>query len=303
VTGTAPPPDRRARSVPYAARTRLPVEVVRSRRRRKTVQAREVDGRLRVLIPSWMSPAEEARWVGEMQRRLAHRRRVPDDAALGRRAALVARRHGLPSPSSIRWSGRQGRRWGSCSVDTGVIRISTRLAAAPLWVLDYVLIHELAHLVVAAHDHRFYALVDAYQWAERAEGFLDAWGLAADGPTPAGTVVGVEHVQLPMGPGGRAAADRFYAGLLGLRPHPDPLSRGVRRFDSDGVRLDLVTSADGRSARTTLAVVGLAALVDRLRFAGHPVRHREWSFRAETVDPFGNRIELVERGGRIRTRG
>jgi predicted metal-dependent hydrolase len=155
----------------------LPVEVVRSRKRRKTVQAREVDGRLQVLIPAWMSAADETRWVIEMQRRLARRDPPPDDRELTRRAGALARRYGLPVPTSVRWSDRQGRRWGSCTPSSGAIRISSRLAKAPPWVLDYVIVHELAHLVVPCHDKRFHALVARYPRTQRAQGFLDAWGL------------------------------------------------------------------------------------------------------------------------------
>lgn len=155
----------------------LPVEVIRSRNRRKTVQAREIDGRLQVLIPAWMSPAEEMRWVLEMQRRLARRDPPPDNRELQRRATALARRHGLPLPAVVRWSDRQGRRWGSCTPSNGTIRISSRLAGAPSWVLDYVIVHELAHLVVPGHDRRFRALVARYPRTERAQGFLDAWSL------------------------------------------------------------------------------------------------------------------------------
>ena len=88
------------------------------------------------------------------------------------RARDLAARFGLPEPHSIRWSSRQRLRWGSCSAATGDIRISSRLAEAPPWVLDHVVIHELAHLVVADHSPEFHALTHRDPNAERAEGYL-----------------------------------------------------------------------------------------------------------------------------------
>jgi predicted metal-dependent hydrolase len=81
----------------------------------------------------------------------------------------------------------QAWRWGSCTPSEGTIRISSRLAAEPAWVLDYVIVHELAHLSVACHDARFWALVHRYPRAERARGFLMARGMAdADDASPDG---------------------------------------------------------------------------------------------------------------------
>jgi len=152
------------------------VEVVRSTKRRKTVSAREVDGVIRVSIPASMSRAEETRWVDEMVRRLS-RRSTSSEIDLEERAARLAGRYGLPTPSSIRWVGNQGSRWGSCTPVDRTIRISDRMAGFPSWVLDYVIVHELAHLVVAGHDDRFNALVARYPKAERAIGFLIAKGI------------------------------------------------------------------------------------------------------------------------------
>jgi len=151
------------------------VEVVRSARRRKTVQARQVGEVLRVSIPATMSKRDEEHWVAEMLRR-AQRRARSATLDLERRAVVLADRYGLPRPDSIRWSDNQQWRWGSCTPADRSIRISSRLAGEPTWVLDYVVVHELAHLVVARHDRRFWALVGRYPLAERARGFLIARG-------------------------------------------------------------------------------------------------------------------------------
>ncbi len=149
------------------------VEVTRSKRRKRSVGAQLVGSTLRLAIPAWMSRAEEAHWVDEMSRRFS-RRMSTERFDLARRAAELARRHDLDRPTEIRWASDMSARWGSCTPQTGVIRLSDRLAAFPDWVVDYVIVHELAHLRVAAHDERFWALVQRYPRAERAIGYLIA---------------------------------------------------------------------------------------------------------------------------------
>jgi len=146
-------------------------EVIRSSRRKKTIQARFADGVLRVMIPASLSHEEERRVVEEMEER--HRRRATSDGVdLAARAAQLSRSHGLPRPETIEFSSRQTTRWGSCIPSAGAILISDRVAGFPTWVLDYVIIHELAHLSESNHSSRFWELVERYPLAERARGFL-----------------------------------------------------------------------------------------------------------------------------------
>lgn len=154
----------------------MQVEVVRSARRRKTVQAREVDGVVRVSIPATMTKADEERWVGEMVRRF-QRRQATGRLELAGRADLLAARYRLPRPRSIRWVDNQAARWGSCTPADATIRISSRLAGYPEWVIDYVIVHELAHLAHRGHGPRFWSLVNRYPRTERARGFLMAKGI------------------------------------------------------------------------------------------------------------------------------
>ncbi len=156
------------------------VEVRRSARRRRTVTAYREGGRTVVLIPAAFSPAEERRWVAQMvaklQTREERRKRSlggDDDLMARARALSAAHLDGLAEPVSVRWVDNQHRRWGSCTPADGSIRLSSRLRTMPEYVVDYVLVHELVHLLEPTHDARFWALVARYPRAERARGFLE----------------------------------------------------------------------------------------------------------------------------------
>lgn len=158
----------------------MEVQVIRSSRRRRTVEAREVDGVIRVSIPATMTAVEERRHVEQLVGRLQQRSNT-SKVPLDQRSRALARRLGLPQPTSIRWVDNQSSRWGSCSVADRSIRISSRLVRFPLWVLDYVIVHELAHLAVPGHGPAFWELVNRYERTERARGFLLAKSLGGDG--------------------------------------------------------------------------------------------------------------------------
>ena len=154
----------------------MQVEIIRSTRRRKTIHAEMRNGAVRLSIPATLSKAEEQHWATVMVQRF-ERRRQTSTVDLVRRTRQLAARYDLPEPERITWSERQTSLWGSCTPAHGTIRISARLASYPRWVLDYVIVHELAHLRYRSHGPRFRGLVERYPLAERAKGFLIAKGL------------------------------------------------------------------------------------------------------------------------------
>lgn len=139
-----------------------------------------------MLIPAQFSRAEEREWVNRMLERLASRdqRSRRGDAELEARAARLVARY-LPEhapfvrPASVRWVTNQNGRWGSCTPADRTIRLSHRVQDMPDWVVDYVLLHELSHLIVPSHNGDFWALVARYPRAERARGYLEGVSAAA----------------------------------------------------------------------------------------------------------------------------
>jgi predicted metal-dependent hydrolase len=156
------------------------------------VSAYREDDKVVVLVPARFTRAEEREWVATMLARLdrQEKRRRPSDAGLKRRAAELSARYldGLAEPLTVRWVANQNSRWGSCTPTDRSIRLSTRLQGMPSWVTDYVLVHELAHLIEVGHTPTFWSWVDRYPKAERAKGFLEGvaaashLGVAADPP-------------------------------------------------------------------------------------------------------------------------
>ncbi|HEU4480991.1 MAG TPA: M48 family metallopeptidase [Actinomycetota bacterium] len=157
------------------------VEVRRSTRRKKTISAEIVGDALIVSIPERMSRADEQEWVARMVERMSERKRrdrLNSDDDLRRRAAHLADLYvDRVRPSDIAWVTTQRSRWGSCSPDDGTIRLSLVLSDYPAWVRDYVIVHELAHLLVPDHSDRFWDIVNRYPLTERARGFLIAKGM------------------------------------------------------------------------------------------------------------------------------
>lgn len=152
---------------------RLKIEMKRGTPRRRRVEGVLRGDTLVVTFPQRMSKADAAPIAEELRVRM-ERRIARDRIDLMVRARKLARTYGLPRPKSVEWSDRQQGRWGSCSPSDKSIRLSSRLSDYPDWVIDYVLMHELAHLVHADHSSEFHAVVALYPKTERAIGFLIA---------------------------------------------------------------------------------------------------------------------------------
>lgn len=165
------------------------VEVRRSARRRRTVSAYRDGNKIVVLMPARVTRSDERRLVAEMvelvTRREANRSRVRSgDATLLRRSAELSARYldGRAEPLSVRWVSNMRSRWGSCTMADRTIRLSDRLQSMPAWVIDYVLLHELTHLLEPGHGTEFWRWVNRYPRTERARGYLEGVAVAAQLP-------------------------------------------------------------------------------------------------------------------------
>ncbi len=158
------------------------IRVVRSAKRRKTVSATVERGVLIVRIPARMSRAEEARWVEHMRQKLLDKRERKEasrsNEALEARANRLAQDYFGGLEFSIDWSSRQNQRWGSCTPLERTIRLSENLKTFPDYVIDYVIVHELAHLLIPDHSPAFWQLVSRYPLTDRARGFLEGISFA-----------------------------------------------------------------------------------------------------------------------------
>ena len=161
------------------------VEVIRSQRRTRTISATVRGDTVVVTIPARLTKAQEAEWVKRMVDRVDRARRKAtrnrDDELFARAQRLNVRYFGGElTVTGIIYVDNQRTLHGSCTPSTGLIRLSRRLSTLPRWVEDYVIVHELAHLVYGGHGARFWQLVNRYPLAERARGYLMALGLESD---------------------------------------------------------------------------------------------------------------------------
>jgi len=163
--------------------SRPPVEIRTSERRRKTASAFWQGGRVVVVLPARLPRSERSELVDGLVRRVLAQRPhlATSDRELAARSSTLADRYlnGV-RPASVRWVSNQQRRWGSCTSRTGEIRISDRLRVVPGWVLDAVLVHELAHLIEPTHSARFKRLASRFPRTDEADLYLAGFTLGLE---------------------------------------------------------------------------------------------------------------------------
>lgn len=160
----------------------LPIEVTRSHKRKKTVQAKVVDDKLHVYLPAGLNKKRESELIGMMVAKadkIRLKKELNGDDYLRMRFNEFNNKHfnGELELASIKYVTNQNACSGSCTPAKGTIRISHRLAEMPKWVLDYLIMHEMTHLLYPDHSKRFWDKVNEYKYTERARGFLICKGM------------------------------------------------------------------------------------------------------------------------------
>ncbi len=157
------------------------VEIIRTGRRMRTASARVVKDTMYVRVPDNIPAGDLSRIVGELRRKLEKKLlkdRLNSHDDLKQRAGKLNKKYfsGALKFCSIGYVTGQRAKFGCCDTRKRVIRIAHHVASMPVWVREYVIMHELAHLIEPNHGRAFWEIVDKYPLAERAKGFLTAKG-------------------------------------------------------------------------------------------------------------------------------
>lgn len=160
----------------------MEVKVIRSPDRKKTIQARMVGDTLVVHLPLGLHREDEKKIIVEMKEKIEKKKQK---SQLNKDDFLIKKFHqfnekyfqGKLKINSIKFVTNQERVRGSCTPNKGTIRVSHKLLNMPKWVLDYVIMHEMTHLVYPNHSKEFWVKVGEYEFTERARGFLMGKGI------------------------------------------------------------------------------------------------------------------------------
>jgi predicted metal-dependent hydrolase len=159
----------------------MKIRVIKSKKRRKTASARLEGEVLHIRVPVALSDEKVKALVEKLKRSMRKKRKLQGGKGqewLVSQAEKINQQYfgGKLRYKTVKWSKGQKKIFGSCTSRSRSIRISARLTGAPKWVLDYVLLHELAHLIEPNHSKAFWGLVNQYKRAERARGYLMGLG-------------------------------------------------------------------------------------------------------------------------------
>jgi len=157
----------------------MKVEIKRSKRRKKTVSAR-LDGDIMYVYAPVDTPEKELNEIiKNFEKRFVKRnikKKLNEEQNLSEVFGRLNKKYfnGKIKIKSIKYVTNQQKKYGSCDYRKKTIRLSHYIARMPDWVRDYVIIHEMAHILEPNHSKAFWDIVYCYKLAERARGFLIA---------------------------------------------------------------------------------------------------------------------------------
>lgn len=162
----------------------MEVKIIKSKNRRKTISARVVGDVIQVNAPDDLPEEQLAKVVEKLTARIKkqlQKRRLNSQTDLIGAAEELNRKYfnSELKIESIEYSTNQVVSHGNCNFRDKTIRISHHLYGVPGWVRDYVIMHELAHIIHPNHSSSFWQLVNRYPLTERARGYLMAKGAYA----------------------------------------------------------------------------------------------------------------------------
>ena len=160
----------------------MEIKIIRSHRRLRTISARLVKDVLLVNAPAIISQERLETAIADFKLKFERKKlkeNLDRNQNLADKASKLNKKYfgNKLRISSVEYVTNQNSKFGCCNCRSAGIRISHKIGLMPGWVRNYVLIHEMAHLIEPNHNKRFWDIVSRYKLAERARGFLIATGL------------------------------------------------------------------------------------------------------------------------------
>jgi len=163
----------------------METKVILSSRRLRTVSARLVEDTLLISAPESLPYHRLEKIVADFKLRF-ERKKIKEELDKQQSLVEIAKRlneryfGNKLKINSVEYVTNHNSKFGCCHYRSAEIRISHKVGLMPEWVRDYVLVHEMAHLIEPNHSSRFWEIVRRYRLAERARGYLMAVGLGMD---------------------------------------------------------------------------------------------------------------------------
>ena len=164
----------------------MEVKINFSRKRIRTIGARMVGDTMHINAPAGIPQERLQRVIDKFKIRFEKQKLRQELNKTPETLQEIAQRlnnqyfSGKLEIKSIEYSVNQDRIFGICNHRTKNIKISYRLKEMPDWVRNYVIIHELAHIIEPNHGENFWNIVNRYSLSERARGYLLAKGLESN---------------------------------------------------------------------------------------------------------------------------